>query len=262
MRTANGLLTVSSKDWLMGKRLYVRREHETDEMDRAVGLLRRGGFLKGSGTLLLNVGANLGMTCIGAIKLGYFQRAIAFEPEPGNFRLLCHNVGQNGLEDQIACFQTALSSSNRATEMELSKDNSGDHRIRASTMPGFYREERRRTVTVQAETLDSFLAGSARRQAEQVDLVWIDVQGHEGHFLQGAQAFFSRRVPVVTEFWPYGMDRAGTSPAAFSAIAAQLFTHFYVLNEGVKRPVSELAALFSLYGEPRQVCLIALVREQ
>ena len=261
MRTANGLLTVDSKDWLVGKRLYVQREHETGEMQRAVELLRHGGFLKKT-EMLLNVGANLGMTCIGAIKLGYFKNAIAFEPAPENYRLLCHNVRQNGLLNQIACFNTALSSRSGAAEMELSPDNSGDHRIRASAAPGFFREERRRTIMVQAQTLDHLLDADARLQTERVDLVWIDAQGHEGHFFQGAQAFFSRRVPAVSEFWPYGMDRAGASPAAFCAIAAQLFTHFYALDEGVKRPIAALPNLFSLYHEPRQVCLIALVCEE
>ncbi|MGH9359172.1 MAG: FkbM family methyltransferase [Terriglobia bacterium] len=258
--TANGLLTVDSKDWLVGKYLYVRREHETAEMHKAVNLLRQGGFL-GRSELLLNVGANLGMTCIGAIKLGYFKRAVAFEPEPNNYRLLRHNARQNGLQSQIACFQIALSSTEGTMEMELSEDNSGDHRLRSSAKPGFFREEKRRTVAVQVKTLDSVIACDARIQAERVDLVWIDIQGHEGHFFQGAQAFFSRTVPVVSEFWPYGMERAGTSPASFCAIAARLFTHFYVISDGVKRPISEVADLFDAYHKPRQACLIALVRE-
>jgi len=259
--TANGLLTVDSKDWLVGKYLYVRREHETEEMRRAIALLRRGGFLKNSGTLM-NVGANLGMTCIGAIKLGYFKRAIAFEPEPNNFRLLCHNTRQNGLQDQIDCFQIALSSTDGEMELEISEDNSGDHRLRSSSNPGFFREERRRTIAVQAKALDSVLASDARLQDESVNLVWMDIQGHEGHFFQGAQGFFSRAVPVVSEFWPYGMERAGVLPAAFCETVAKLFTHFYVISEGVKRPIGEIANLFSAYREPRQVCLIALVREQ
>lgn len=260
LRTANGVLTIDSKDWLVGKYLYVRREHETAEMRKAIELLRQGGFLKES-EMLLNVGANLGMTCIGAINLGYFKRAVAFEPEPENCRLLCHNVRQNSLQGQIACFQIALTSTDGEMELELSEDNSGDHRLRSSAKPGFFHEERRRTVAVPVKTLDSLLASDARLQGDRIDLVWIDIQGCEGHFFQGAQAFFSRAVPVVSEFWPYGMERAGTSPAAFCAVVAQLFTHFYVLAEGVKRPIGEIANLFGAYQEPRQVCLIVLVRE-
>src|SRR5579875_626110 len=226
VRTANGLLTVDSKDWLIGKYLYVRREHETAEMLRAVVLLRQGGFLKNFGTLL-NVGANLGMTCIGAINRGYFKRAIAFEPEPNNFRLLCHNVRQNDLQKQIDCFQIALSSANGEMELEISKNNSGDHRLRLSAKPGFFGEQKRRTIAVQAKTLDSALAGDARLRSEDVDLVWMDIQGHEGHFFAGAQSFFSHAVPVVSEFWPYGMERAGTSCAAFCETVTKFFTHFY-----------------------------------
>ena len=260
VRTTNGLLTVDSKDWLIGKYLYVRRNHETEEMHGAIGLLQQGGYLRNSETLL-NVGANLGMTCIAAIKLGYFKRAIAFEPEPNNYRLLCHNVRQNGLQDQIACFQFALSSAEREMEMELSEDNSGDHRLRSSANPGFFREERRRTIKVQVRTLDSVLASDARLQAESVDLVWVDIQGHEGHFFQGAHGFLGRGLPVVSEFWPYGIERAGATPAVFCATVAGLFTHFYVLPEAIKRPIREIVNLFSVYRKPRQVCLIVLVRE-
>ncbi len=260
--TVNGLLTVDSKDWLVGKYLYVRREHESSEMHKAVNLLREGGFLARP-EMLLNVGANLGMTCIGAIKLGYFQRAVAFEPEPNNFRLLCLNVRQNGLEARIACVQAALSSEDGYAELELSQDNSGDHRLRCGTSPGVLHEERRQTVTVQRKALDS-LAGDARLHGDlygEVDLVWMDIQGHEGHFFQGARRFFSRNVPVVSEFWPYGMARAGTSPASYCATVASAFTHFYVISEGVKRPIHEIANLFDAYHKPRQVCLTAMVRE-
>src|SRR5271157_4540309 len=83
--TANGLLSFDSKDWLIGKYLYVRGEHEEREARTALSLLRREGYLDASGATLLNVGANIGMTCIGLVKAGYFRRAIAFEPTPSTY---------------------------------------------------------------------------------------------------------------------------------------------------------------------------------
>jgi hypothetical protein len=43
--------------------------------------------------------------------------------------------------------------------------------------------------------------------AAEIDLVWMDVQGHEAHVLAGATCLAG--VPVVTEFWPFGLRRAG-----------------------------------------------------
>src|SRR5215813_14336416 len=128
--TANGLLTVSSKDWLHGKYLYVRRGFEINSIHETMALLRREGYLDETGKgIVLDVGANLGMLCIPLVKQGYFRRAIAFEPAPETYRLLAHHIYQNDLRERIDCLTYALSSAAGALELELSDDNSGDHRI-------------------------------------------------------------------------------------------------------------------------------------
>jgi hypothetical protein len=42
-------------------------------------------------------------------------------------------------------------------------------------------------------------------------LLWMDVQGHECHVIDGAPALLSRGTPTVMELWPYGMQRAGVT---------------------------------------------------
>ena len=42
--TANGLLTFDSKDWLIGKYLYVKRSHEEKEARWAARLLSKEGY--------------------------------------------------------------------------------------------------------------------------------------------------------------------------------------------------------------------------
>ncbi len=151
--SSNGLLTVDSKDWLIGKYLYVRRQHETGEMEQVAKLLNKEGYL-GSGSppsTVLNVGANIGMTAIGLLRNGFFKRAVAFEPTPNSFRLLGLNIQQNGLSDRIQSFPIALSAANGEFDLELSRDNSGDNRISVTTKPGFFDEQKRRTVKVKAK---------------------------------------------------------------------------------------------------------------
>jgi FkbM family methyltransferase len=265
IQTTNGLLTVDSKDWLVGKYLYVRRSHEEHEIRSAVALLRSEGYLSGArGKTLLNVGANIGMTCIGALKAGYFERAIAFEPAPENYRLLVQNIAQNEMQRQIDHFPFALSSVNGDLELELSNDNSGDHRIRQTNRPGFFQEEKRRLLRVPAKTLDQALVEFPNLANAPVNLVWVDIQGHEGHFFEGARHFLSRGIPVVSEFWPYGIQRSGKPIPEFRRVLSELFTHFYVLAgaPSEKRPISEIARLFDSYSSPREMCLIVLVRDQ
>ncbi len=260
--TANGLLSFDSKDWLIGKYLYVRREHEDREARNAIGLLNAERFLHCPGETLLNVGANVGMTCIGLVKAGYFKRAIAFEPTPSSYRLLTRNIEQNGLDKRIECFPYALSSVSGMCRLEISKDNSGDNRIRLRPQPGFFHEERRNTIEVPARTLDQVLLEVPGLKEERIDLVWADIQGHEGHFLQGAQQFLKqRRIPVVSEFWPYGIGRSGMSRQEFCQIVSDLFTHFYVIGSDTlkRQAVSEIADLYSIYSQPRAMCLVVWV---
>lgn len=260
--TLNGRLTLDSKDWLIGKYLYVRGSHEAHETRSAVELLRREGYLvQPKSETVLNVGANIGMTCIGLLKAGYFQKAIAFEPAPDSYRLLIQNINQNGLQDRIQPFPLALSSQEGTLDLELSGDNSGDNRIRQANRPGFFHEEKRPTIQVPATTLDNLLAENGNLRNEKVDLVWVDIQGHEGHFFQGACKFLGRGIPIVSEFWPYGIERSGMSPSQFHQDLSRLFTDFYVLAGELpqKRPISELNSLFAAYREPRAMCLVVFV---
>lgn len=261
--SSNGLLTVDSKDWLIGKYLYVRRQHETGEMEQVAKLLNKEGYL-GSGSppsTVLNVGANIGMTAIGLLRNGFFKRAVAFEPTPNSFRLLGLNIQQNGLSDRIQSFPIALSAANGEFDLELSRDNSGDNRISVTRKPGFFDEQKRRTVRVTAKTLDSFLEENSGLRAEPVRLAWVDIQGHEGHFFRGARQFFRRGIPAVSEIWPYGIDRSGMSAQEFCSTVSELFSHFYVLGilPEQKCPISEFESLFRKYSGPREVCVVLLL---
>ena len=87
---------------------------------------------------------------------------------------------------------------------------------------------------------------------------------HEGRFFEGARQFFSRAVPVVSEFWPYAIRRAGMSASQFSGVLRELFTHFFLLTgqHNEKREIAGIEALFDELNEPRQMCLVAFVRER
>lgn len=255
VETFNGLLSFDSRNWLIGKYLYVKRSHEDHEIQEVGALLRSLGWLKPGGTVL-NVGANIGMTCIALVKLGVFQRAIAVEPGPDNYRLLVKNVEQNGLAGQIECLPFAFSSTVAPLTFELSKHNSGDHRVRQTNQPGFYKEETRPTISVPGETLDHYFAG----KPDAVDVIWADIQGHEGHLLRGGRDFLRRGIPVVTEFWPYGLGRSGVTPEEFVGILAQSFSHFWVIGrpEFDRAPITDVRKVFALYEGPRSFGMLVL----
>jgi len=105
--------------------------------------------------------------------------------------------------EKIDVRAVAVSNYVGTAELELSPTNSGDHRVRQSTLDGEFGEANRMTVIVPVTSL-----AEASLSVEDVGLIWMDVQGHEGHVLSGAGILLGS-VPVVSEYWPYGLQRAG-----------------------------------------------------
>lgn len=252
LRTRHGRLSFSSRDRGVGRRLFLDRELEWATIERAVVLARRLGYLQPRDPgCLLDVGANIGTVCIAMVRDGVVATARAFEPEPTNYRYLRRNICQNGLDGRILAFDVALSSANGTAELELSS-NSGDHRLRAATPPAGperYHEGRRSRITVPVRRLDDFL-DAASISLKEVRLLWMDVQGHEKHVLEGAAKVLDAGVPVVAEFWPYGLARAGVSPGEFSAFVALRFSRYWDLREAAPaaRPAGEIATLFARHS--------------
>ncbi|HEX6537383.1 MAG TPA: FkbM family methyltransferase [Gemmatimonadaceae bacterium] len=266
----NGRLTFDSRDKLIGKYLYLDRAYERRYIESALAVLERDGFLARDGSgLVLDVGANIGMICIALVRHGWFGGAVAFEPAPGNARLLRHNVDQNGLRDRIRVVQAALSARPGELALELSEYNSGDNRIRVldgrgaggGGGGGAWNEDRRAVVRVPVRALDEALDDMGVDPSA-VRLAWVDIQGHEGRFFEGARATIARGVPVVSEFWPYGILRSGMLRSEYVRVVEELFTHFYHLgDDGVeKRPIAEVDALFDAYRAPKQMCEVIFVR--
>lgn len=253
--TANGLLTCDSRDWLVGKYLFLNREYELYYLRKTVETLRRLGLLGATNGTVFDVGANIGMICIPLVRDGLFRRAVAFEPDPNNFRLLTRNIAQNDLDGRVVPLGYALSSQSGDVDLELSPDNFGDHRIRLASSPGFYREQSRETRRVKAEPLDVLAHTHPAVAEEAPSLVWIDIQGHEGHFFEGAAETLGRGVPVVSEFWPYGIERSGMSRERYCEIAARFFATFLTLEgeEVVAHDIAELGDQFDRFPGPRNV---------
>jgi FkbM family methyltransferase len=248
VRTRHGRLGFSNKDHGVGRRLFINREYEWSTLEKAVECAVAAGALsRRNPGLLLDVGANLGTTCIPLVSQGVFAGAIAVEPEPVTYRHLVRNVARNGLADVIRTFNCALSSTNGTMSMELST-NSGDNRLRvggASGAPAHYREERRPVITVSVHRLDDLLP-TVPTDPEDIALIWMDVQGHERHVLEGAPRTLTGRAPVVAELWPYGLARAGVAPEAFVKTVAAHFDRFYDLGDEapVARPITHIERLF------------------
>jgi FkbM family methyltransferase len=205
-------------------------------------------------TVLIDVGANLGSICVPAVARGHFPKAIAIEPHPINCRLLRANAALNGVHDKIAIFEMAAGAQpQELLELELSTDNWGDHRIAVAAEATAESHASRERIQVQSKRLDDVLDMTDVSDA----LLWIDVQGYEGHVLRGAGALLASKTPICIEFWPYALQRAGSIEPLLESVAG--YEVFYDLSQaGGPRPIHELRPFFDEigYGEQQTDILI------
>jgi lipopolysaccharide transport system ATP-binding protein len=160
--------------------------------------------------VFVDIGANIGTHSIYSLKNSIFENAICFEPNEDNFKLLQSNFILNNVEKFGKLEKIALSNFSGEIEMELSKSNRGDHRIKAkSTRLSFGEEMDRIYDKVNVVTIDEYTRQNESDWSK--SLVWMDTQGHEGFIFSGGSEFFKsiKSSPfIVAEFWPYGIERS------------------------------------------------------
>jgi FkbM family methyltransferase len=185
--------------------------------------------------VFLDVGANVGTETIYALKLNKFSKAVCFEPAPENLRLLTLNVLVNGFQDKVEIHPFAVSHANGNVELELSQENPGDHRVAAqpaeAPLPEMFGESTRKKIQVRCTTLDEALAENGIGACE-ISLLWMDTQGHEGFILSGAKRLLDENIPVMLEFWPYGLIRSGTLEL-LCRIIQENFRFCYMICDGI-----------------------------
>lgn len=239
--TKQGIFTVTCEiNDPISELLYVNREFELDLMSNVVKFLQKEGklFASQKGTVL-DIGANIGVTSIGMLHNGWFENAIAIEAEPNNCALLEKNIIQNKLSDKIEVLPYAVSDNKKIIEFELSQNNFGGHAVRMSfnkqahdlTANELYNESSRQVIKINSDKIDHLLKNICKNFQQNIALIWIDVEGHEGYVFQGAKELLSNDIPVVAEIYPYLILRSGMDLNTFSDIVCGIWSSFYVMRK-------------------------------
>lgn len=254
--TENIYYIVNTSDKMIGKRVYRdRKSFDAHNLSDALKLI------PSKKSILIDVGANIGTIGILGVYKGYFEKCIAFEPEPNNFKILKHNVSLNGLSDRFNLKNEALSNvANGSIEFELSEENFGDHRVRITTTSGIYNEAKRKVISVAVNTIDIAL------QDVKLDkcVLFMDTQGFEGHVLSGARKLIEAHVPIVTEFWPYGLKRSGGIDLFYEVLITSGYTSMWDLKNPATKmqfSIEQLKAIASKLEDDGQFTDLLFVKE-
>lgn len=170
------------------------------------------------GDCVLDIGANIGFY---AEKLSEFVgdkgEVHCFEPDQTNFNHLknrtCHlkNVFIN---------HKAVSKDSTPLKIYTSKMLNVDHR---TYEPDQYDE----VIEIQATSIDEYLKGKT------VNFIKMDIQGFEMNAVRGMiETLKKSDVRMLSEFWPYGMKKAGSSVLDYFIFLKNLDFHVYLINDG------------------------------
>lgn len=208
----NEKFIIFNNDNIISKEMFVTGEFDLKKLRKSLDFLNK----KYKINTLYDIGANIGVICIPAVKRGLVEKAFAVEPENKNFDLLKMNIAINNLQNKINTYNYALSDQDdKKIEMELAEDNSGDHRIKSMIKFNTHGEEKRKTTEVFTKKFDTLF----QNVSPKTDLIWIDTQGYEPIILSGAKDLINSKAPIVLEFWPYALKRVGSWELMLKIIA-------------------------------------------
>jgi FkbM family methyltransferase len=161
----------------------------------------------GADEVALDVGANIGWYSVLLDRLSApGARVLAFEPDPGSYRLLRLNLQANRSQ-HVTALNVALGERPGVALLHRYRDsNNGRHTLLEGNTSGG-------TVEVPVETLKEVWE---REQlgGRRVALLKIDVEGFECLVLRGAGELLGRCRHVLLEYSPEGLELAGLRPDA------------------------------------------------
>lgn len=197
-------------------------------VDRMARVVRAAFPDGGKGRVLVDAGANIGMTSI-ALAAGAPDHAalLCFEPDPRCAALLRHNMEANGLT-AARCFGMALGGHDGTARMRQANANSATNLILSEES----RVQRAgaQVVDVPIRRLDGVLA---EQGIDRLDFLKIDVEGAEALVMQGAAEAIAKHRPFVfVEFnlWTQ-MTVAARNPMDVLAEWRAAYKHMVVFND-------------------------------
>lgn len=256
---------VSTNDYGLSRIVFGQGSYEQDIMSHTIDLAGKhvGRTPLLDGRVFVDIGANIGTSTIPALTTFGAAQAVSVEPDIENFKFLRCNLIANELETRVRTVQAALSDQTGTGQLEWAEGSWGDHRIRTQTgLPdGTFRESTRPTRTVPLIRFDDLVA-ELPIDLSRVGIVWMDVQGHEGHVLAGAASLRATDVPVAIEYWPYGLRRADGLDLLHDVIAADYRTvvdiRASMAGLAAEMPASDVATLAGRYSGETYTDLLLL----
>ena len=199
---------------------------------------------------VLDIGANIGFyTKILSNLVGNNGNVFSFEPEGINFKYLQQNLRGN---KNVTLINKAVADKTGPLKIYLSKMLNVDHR----TYPVDNYES---IMEINATSIDDYLALNNRTR---VDFIKMDIQGFEMAAFKGMEKTLDNNpdVKIITELWPYGLKKAGSSVSEIIDFAnLKKFNIYLVTPKRLELLYKEL--VLKLKEDEKSYCNVVLSKE-
>lgn len=177
------------------------------------------------GMVVVDVGANLGYyTMMFAGLVGNSGKVLAFEPVKQYFEKLLWHVEINGFRNRVSGFNCGLS--DKEETMFIGVANTG------ATVHWVADEPPLRNEEIQMHRFDEIISKQA---VGKIDVMKIDIDGHEPYFFRGAETFFRKNQPILlVEFAQLNLEKACENVTDLKATIERFGYTLY--SESTKRP--------------------------
>jgi FkbM family methyltransferase len=169
------------------------------------------------GDTVLDIGANIGFYAeILSDIVGEHGKVHCFEPDTINFNHLQNRCKKLS---NVTVNNKAVSEKTETIKIYTSKQLNVDHR---TYKPDEYDQE----IEIEAIAIDEYL------KSKPVNFIKMDIQGFEMSAVKGmTRTLQSPDLKMLSEFWPYGMRKAGTSVLEYFKFLKQYdFTIYLIEN--------------------------------
>ena len=171
-------ITVDTRDEGIAADLTIDRMHEPVGTEILVSILREN-------MTIVDIGANIGYFVMQEASRQKYKQILAIEPNPASFSLLQQNIERNHFEN-IRALHLAISDTEGSRPFYISKQSN-----LCSMTP---RKDCTDTIDVNVMPLDQLLA---KEKVSHIDLIRMDLEGHEICVLRGMLETLKRDRPWI-----------------------------------------------------------------